>query len=60
MFDGKKNKIKSFHPWEWLAFNITSESHIKIMNIKYKVSNKSYLFFNKFSFSAPREMYREQ
>ena len=41
--------------------NITLESNIKVTRIKEMITNlKSSWFLNKFSLSAPQEMYREQ
>ena len=42
-------------------YNITLESHMKVMRRKEMITNKrSSWLLNKFSLSAPEEMYREQ
>ena len=48
--------------WNLISpYNITSESHIKVMRIKEMITNwKSSWLLNKFSLSAPQEMYKQQ
>ena len=48
--------------WHLISpYNITLKSHIKVMRIKEMVTNKkSSGLWNKFSSSAPEEMYEEQ
>ena len=42
-------------------YNITPESHFKVMRIKEMVTGAwTFWFANKFSSSAPQEMYKEQ
>ena len=42
-------------------YNIILESHVKVMRIKEMITNeRSFWLVNKFSLSAPLEMYREQ
>ena len=56
------NPLTSKSDWHLISlYNITPESHIKVMRIREEITNwRSSWLFKIFSLSAPEEMYRER